>query len=261
MANDYLEALGNPGSITWVANHSRNTQLALLKGYIDIALTYERDQEALSESEGWSTTKACLFHDHFVIAGPKADPAGVRNTKSPTEALDRIAKTRSLYHSRQDGSATMWKETKLWNEIGLGPWLDTADETWFKRSDVPPAEALQNADAMGAYLITDRSTLLRQTGLQSIAQTTVFFEPMSEEDVLMNSCYALCRSDAAQDEADRVNAFIGYALSKRGQSVIARHGLVDSGLPLFGTIAEGFVRTRLTRGYPSGGQWVARSSH
>ncbi|KAH6651957.1 hypothetical protein BKA67DRAFT_572510 [Truncatella angustata] len=260
LAYGYLATLRVPASISWVANHSRNTQLALLQGHIDIALTYERDQEALAESEGWSVTKGCLFHDHFVIAGPRSDPASIRGAGSPAEALGRIARTRSLFHSRQDGSATMYKEAKLWNQNGLTPWSDASDADWFKQSAVPPAEAVRKADAVGAYLVTDRSTLLRQTGLQAISQTTVFFEPSNGDDELMNSCYGLCSPNTAGDQTSRPNDFIDYLLSETGQSIVNSYGLRDCELPLFASIKEGFARTRLTGGYPRAGRWVMEAS-
>lgn len=53
LATAYLAARRDTASISWIHNHSRNTQLALLSGDIDIALTYERDQEDLAQSEGW----------------------------------------------------------------------------------------------------------------------------------------------------------------------------------------------------------------
>jgi tungstate transport system substrate-binding protein len=243
-----------------VANHSRNTQLALLHGHIDIALTYERDQEALAESEGWSVTKGCLFHDHFVVAGPISDPAGVAGTKSPAEALTKIAESRIPFHSRQDGSATMWKEAKLWAETELTPWENEGDSDWFKKLCVPPADALKTANSVGAYLITDRSTLLRQTWLGTISQTTVFHEPLSEDDVLMNSCYAVCTPTAARDEASKVNHFVDYALSERGQDIVRSYGTQDCGLPLFAPVSEGLAHTLLRGGLPKGGLWVTKSS-
>ena len=38
LARDYLSTLPTPSTITWVCNHSRNTQLALVHGHIDLAL-------------------------------------------------------------------------------------------------------------------------------------------------------------------------------------------------------------------------------
>lgn len=45
LAKDYLSIKRLNGSIVWICNHSRNSQLALLINYVDVALTYEREQE------------------------------------------------------------------------------------------------------------------------------------------------------------------------------------------------------------------------
>lgn len=237
-------------SIEWICNHSRNTQLALLQGHIDVALTYERDQEALAASEGWSRTAGCVMHDHFCLAGPVDDPAGVRNAPTLTEGLVRIAGSEALFHSRADLSATMWKERVLWAACGSQPEVGTA--RWYQTSLLSPAEALKGADAAGAYLLTDRSTLLRQVSLGTISKTTVFFEPEAEDDVLMNSCYALCAPDASRD----THAFVDYLLGSRAQALVESYGRNEAGLPLFAKAADGFARTRLTNGRPVDGKWV-----
>lgn len=36
------------------------------RGRINVALTYERDDGALTASEGWSKTAGCVFQDPFV---------------------------------------------------------------------------------------------------------------------------------------------------------------------------------------------------
>lgn len=53
LCSAYLVGRSGTASIAWVHNHSRNNQLALLHGHVDIALTYERDQERLAQAEGW----------------------------------------------------------------------------------------------------------------------------------------------------------------------------------------------------------------
>lgn len=238
----------------WVCNHSRNTQLALLHGYIDVALTYERDQEALAASEGWSRSAGCVMHDHFCLAGPIDDPAGVRDAPTLAEGLLRIVKAEALFHSRADLSATMWKERTLWTAAG-GSQPDAEDASvarWYQTSLLSPAEALKGADAAGAYLLTDRSTLLRQVSLGSISKTTVFFEPEAEDDVLMNSCYALCSPAAAPETI----AFVDYLLGDQAQSLIESYGRDKTGLPLFAKAADGFARTTLKGGRPIDGKWV-----
>lgn len=228
----------------------------MLHNHIDLALTYEREQEALAVSEGWSVTAGCVFHDHFCLAGPPHDPANVRSASTIVDALSRIAANKAFFHSRADSSATMWKEQSLWTQTGLRPWLDLEENTWYKTSLFNPAEALIKADAAGAYLLTDRSTLLRQTMLKTISNLTVFVEPREMEDVLMNSCYALYSPSSSKERAQEVQLLLGYLNSVRGQAVISNFGISEVGLPLFGDVGAGFVRSYLAGGRPSQGKWA-----
>ena len=266
LAEDYLSSLPphKRGSITWICNHSRNTQLALLHDYVDIALTYAREAEAVAEEEGWSRTFGCVFHDHFVVAGPASDPVGVAGCEEASEALLKI---RDLgrreagsvqWHARNDDSATMWKERSLWEAIagGVKPWEEEEEGgSWYRMSECTPAEAIRGADAAGAYLLTDRATLLRQTALRAVERTTVFFEPRDGGDVLMNSCYALYSPDERRERKEHRDLFLKYMISARGQEVIEGFG-VEAGVPLFAGVREGVAGRRLRGGVPRDGKWI-----
>ena len=249
-----MKSRDKDGRIAWVCNHSRNTQLALLNGYVDFALTYERDQEALAEAEGWSHTAGCVFHDHFCLAGPLSDPAGLASATSLVDAFERIAASGILFHSRADLSATMWKERAIWSLSGRTPWEDKS--SWYKTSVLSPSEALKAADTAGAYFLTDRSTVLRQTGLGNIDNLTIFFEPSHAEDVLMNSCYALF---SPKVDNTHVHDFFMYLVSPRGQTVIREYGIAQTGLPLFAPVQDGLASTRLCGGRPVNGKWIKRT--
>ena len=227
--------MSTPLSIAWVCNHSRNTQLALLRGHIDLALTFERDQEELAAREGWSTTVGCVFHDHFVLVGPQSDPAEVRACRSIEAAFVKIRAAKALFHSRADFSATMWKERGIWQRCGgVSPWdeaeAEAQQDDWYKQSLYTPSEALVRADAAGAYLLSDRSTLLRQVALCTVSRSTVFVEPRSPTDELMNTCYALTSPKSSPEKRKLVDQFLSYTLSLRGQNVIAKYGLADVGI-------------------------------
>lgn len=260
LSNDYLTTISQPHAIEWVCNHSLNTQIALYRGHIDLALTYERDREKQAVSEGWSRSAGCIFHDHFCLAGPVSDPAGVRSARTLTDALERIASSRALFHSRADGSATMVKERSLWAQCHLTPWSNSSADGWYKTSLHTPPEALKQADASGAYLLTDRSTLLQQTILETIHSTTVFFEPRNSDSPLMNSCYALYPSVQTSLADKSTASFIQYLLSERGQNIIGSFGVEQSGLPLFAPVSEGFAKTSLVKGRPRRGKWVQLES-
>lgn len=224
-----------------------------------MALTYERDQEDLAAAEGWSVTKGCAFHDHFCIAGPLGDAAGVGNATSLSDGLIKIANSKALFHSRADTSATMWKERTLWEACNMRPWEGSGDgsshDQWYQTSLLSPSEALRKADAAGAYLLTDRSTLLRQVSTGTISNTTVFFEPASESDMLMNSCYALCSPTPSRETL----GFLEYLFTDRAQGIVGSYGADECGLPLFAAAADGFARTALKEGRPENGHWTFES--
>ncbi|KAJ5671798.1 hypothetical protein N7507_000925 [Penicillium longicatenatum] len=178
LAKDYRSMRGNLGSIEWICNHSRNTQLALLKGFVDIALTYEREQEEIAVSEGWAENAGCIFHDHFTLVGPEHDSASVSQAKSIEEAFDRNASSQSLLYNRNDGSATMCREREIWRRCHRCPWDGNSDSSkWYIKTTYNPADAVSFATATGAYLLTDRSTLLKQVSRRAAANWAVFFEP------------------------------------------------------------------------------------
>ncbi|RSH76976.1 uncharacterized protein EHS24_003915 [Apiotrichum porosum] len=212
--------------IEWVCNHSRHTQVALQAGVVDIGLTYERAEEDRAELEGWSTTIDMLCHDHFVLVGPRDDPAAVTSRLHVAGGFDAIATRRAPFHTRGDGSATMHKEHQLWTSARVTD--DQRDEgSWYQRVPGTPMEALDNANKHNAYLLTDRATYIvaKQRGLAD--GLAVFFEG---GDVLLNSCAIVVRSD---EDRDPVCKLVAWLREPDAQEIIATYGEEwDIGLPL-----------------------------
>lgn len=259
LSTAYLERRSDPSaSISWVCNHSRNTQLALLHGYVDVALTYEREPERLAATEGWSISHGCVFHDHFILAGPTSNPACLASKSHLLEAFKRIARVKAPFHSRADGSATMAKERWIWDRCNVRPYQDQdIRESWYTMTTHSPAEAIRAADAAGAYLLIDRSTLLRQVADGYVHNTTVFCEPKGPNDLLMNSCYAL----HAPDPPEEVRRFLEFVTSAVGQDIIRAFGAADVGISLFAAIDDGFAKQGLEWGHPQGRRWESRKTH
>lgn len=133
----------------------------------------------------------CMFNDHFCLVGSQNDPANVRNAQSVEETFDRIAVARALFHSRSDGSATTCKEQRIWQRCHRRPWAVEGYSSWYIKMPSTPAEAVAKAAFDGAYLLSDRSTLLTQTVQGTVSNLTVFFQPTNQFHPLMNSCYAM----------------------------------------------------------------------
>ncbi|CAK7223853.1 Glycoside hydrolase 2 (Mannanase, beta-galactosidase) [Sporothrix bragantina] len=240
----------------WVCNHSRHTQAALQAGVVDVALTYEREEEDRAEKEGWSRRVGVLCHDHFVLAGPNSDPAGLRRlrqkravtnasnakgtrTLSPSVAFKVIADTRSPFHTRGDGSATMHREQSLWSAAGVSPGEsphDGGDGGWYKRLPCTPLEALRAADAEGAYLLTDRATVLLAYHTGEVRNLDVFVEGAEE---LLSPCSILLRSDEKRNE---VMDFVKWLGGQDAQTVVEQYGRGwEAGIPLFTPISQAEV--------------------
>lgn len=259
LCETYLATTKTAGRIDWICNHSRNTQIALFRRQIDIALTYERYYEAFAEAEGWSHSHGLVFHDHFVLAGPKSDPAGAFATDDVVQAFKRIAQTKSRFHSRVDGSATTEKERSIWRRANEAPWEDTdALASWYKTSLFGPAEAVINADKVDAYLLTDRSTLVAQVGMKHIHRLTVFHEPRTPDDILMNSC-AVLSNPIYSDREEQFTPFITWLHSEQAQQVISVFGVKQTSVPLFARVSEDYAKSSIRGGQPVNGRWLLAS--
>jgi tungstate transport system substrate-binding protein len=225
-----------------------------------VALTYERDQEELHVSEGWAKKEGCVFHDHFCLAGPRNDPAGIRGVASIVEAFAHIAAKKAPFHSRSDGSATMWKERGIWQRCHREPWAEGEESNgWYNQSPCIPSEAVAKANSEGAYLLCDRSTLLTQAGKGLASNLTVFLEPADAHHELMNSCYALTSPGAMGQTPEEVRLFLEYIKSPRGQAVIKDFGRGNVGLSLFATIEEEYARAPMLDGVFRGNRWITES--
>jgi tungstate transport system substrate-binding protein len=123
----------------------------LANGQADIAISHAPDAEtaALREHPRWWYRKI-MFND-FLIVGPSADPARVRDAQNATDAFRRIAAAGSEFVSRADQSGTHEREQALWHTVGTVPGhlLETGQGM---------AATLRIAAARQAYTLTDRAT-------------------------------------------------------------------------------------------------------
>lgn len=196
-----------------------------------------------------------MFHDHFVLAGPSSDPAGIRHSEDVEAGFSKIQQVQALFHSRADASATMWKERSIWAKSGTKPWSTPETSPWYKESTLSPAEALIAADAAGAYLLTDRSTLLRQTSLGTIHNVTVFLEPDGPDDILINDCYASVASQQGEGRSTHIESFIEYLFGEAGQGLISDFGKLETGHPFFAPLTNKNSFSILAGGLPKNGRW------
>lgn len=210
-------------------------------GDADVILVHARSREDAFVQAGYGVNRHNVMYNDFVIAGPPADPAGIRGMGDVAAALTRIANTGSLFVSRGDDSGTHTKEQGLWQATGL-PLVEAAsiknaaktfvkpDGEWYLSVGQGMGATLTMAAEQQAYTLSDRATFLARKveGLD--------LEIMVEGDSRLFNPYGVIAVNP--ERYPDVNfaaaqAFIGWLTSLETQAMIGRFGQDKFGMPLF----------------------------
>ncbi|MEW5919571.1 MAG: substrate-binding domain-containing protein [Bacillota bacterium] len=130
------------------------------KGRVDMALTHAPDLEEEFMRDGWGISAFPVMANDFVLAGPAADPAGIKmidKAGGVKEAFRRIASSRAPFISRDDRSGTHLRELHIWEGAGVIP-----GEDWYIVSSGIAGNmgVLRLAREKQAYSLVDRATFL-----------------------------------------------------------------------------------------------------
>ena len=137
-------------------------------GNADLLLVHSKKQEEAFIADGFSyvldgmeTERLNWMYNYFVLCGPSADPAGVKDAADVKAAFAAIADGKYKFVSRGDGSGTHTKELSLWPEE-LGITADSFQDytDWYISANAGMGACLVMAEEMGAYILTDKATFL-----------------------------------------------------------------------------------------------------
>ena len=139
-------------------------------GNADLILVHSKKQEEAFIAEGFSyvlegmeTERLNWMYNYFVLCGPSADPAGVKDAADVMAAFKAIADGKFPFISRGDGSGTHTKEISLWpEELGITADAESFKDytDWYISANTGMGACLVMAEEMGAYILTDKATFL-----------------------------------------------------------------------------------------------------
>lgn len=201
------------------------------RGDADVLLVHHRPSEEAFVAEGAGVERFDVMFNDFVIAGPAADPAGLRGLSDAAEALSRVAAAESLFVSRGDDSGTHRKERELWAAAGLEP--AGSGDPWYRESGSGMGAALNTASALSAYLLTDRGTWIGFANKGDL-------EVLVDGDMRLANPYGVILVNPQRHphvKAGLGQTFIDWLVSETGQAAIAAFRV--DGKPLFFPNAEG----------------------
>jgi tungstate transport system substrate-binding protein len=194
------------------------------RGDADVLLTHAPAAEEKFMAEGFGSERHPVMYNDFVLAGPKADPAHVKQQRSIVRAFQVLAHGGPPFVSRADESGTHQKEKEVWSEAGVDP-----KGSWYIRAGTGMAQALRMAKEKQAYLLTDRATFLalgKELDLEILVQG----------DALLRNRYAVIVVNPEKHPQVRHEAarrFAEFLISNEIQRRISAFGNDKYGEPLF----------------------------
>ena len=124
-------------------------------GDVDIVLVHAPGAEKKFVESGAGVKRYPVMYNDFVLVGPKTDPAAIMGNKNISDALKKLAASKSLFVSRGDDSGTHKKELMLWHDAGIQP-----DKGWYREAGQGMGKVLLMTSELQAYTMTDRGTWL-----------------------------------------------------------------------------------------------------
>ena len=177
---------------------------------------HAKPQEEKFLAEGYGVKRFDVMYNDFVLIGPKSDPAGIKGKDIET-ALRTIKEKAAPFVSRGDRSGTHVAELALWKLAGID--IATAKGGWYREIGQGMGAALNTANAMGAYVLSDRGTWIsfRNKGdLQIVVEGDKGLFNQYGVMLVNPEKYPHVKKEAGQ-------AFIDWLISPEGQAAIASY--------------------------------------
>lgn len=185
------------------------------RGDADVLLVHDRPAEDKFVAEGWGIERRDVMYNDFILVGPKADGAKVKETKDVVDAFRRIAASTTPFISRGDKSGTHSAELRLWKEAGVDP------KAWpaYKEAGAGMGPTLNMSAAVGGYTLADRGTWLSFKNRQDL-------EIVLAGDKRLFNPYGVMLVNPEKHPHVKKSAgmkFVEWITSIEGQTVIAEY--------------------------------------
>lgn len=127
-------------------------------GDVDVILSHDATAERAFVAAGYGLSRRDVMFNHFIIIGPRDDPARIGGLSEARLAFARIAGARAVFVSRGDDSGTHRAERAIWTAAGIDP--TKASGRWYLEAGAGMGSTLNVAVGRGAYALTDSGTWL-----------------------------------------------------------------------------------------------------
>lgn len=209
-------------------------------GNVDAVIVHDPDQEKTFVADGYGINKRSFAYNFFMIAGPAADPAGIKGL-DPVAAFKKIAEGGAKdpasikFISRGDGSGTHGAEKRLWADAGSIYAAIEKQSAWYAEAGQGMGPTLTMANERNAYVLCDGSTFTSYKG--KLALVSLVDKP-SASTLNVYNAYAIDPAKIKTTKIKVANDFINWLISPDTQKVIGEYGVKEFGGSLFHPIAD-----------------------
>jgi tungstate transport system substrate-binding protein len=184
----------------------------------DLVLVHDPEAEQKFIAAGNGIDRRQIAWNDFIVVGPRSDPAHIAGTHDAVAALKAIAITQAPFVSRGDKSGTDALEHRLWRVEGIDP-AKAGAGSWYRDIGGGMGAALNTAQAMNAYTISDRGTWL-SFGNKGDLTTLVEGDPrlLNRYDVIL-----LNPAKHPVPKQSLAKRFAQWLLSPEGQAAIGAY--------------------------------------
>ena len=136
------------------------------KGDADVLLVHSPSQELAFVKDGFGINRRSFASNYFLVVGPSADPAGIKNM-TPEMAFTTLHQKGTnntagvFFVSRGDASGTHTAEKAIWSKANFNYTTSVVKSgAWYIEAGKGMGETLQMASEKKAYTFTDEGTYL-----------------------------------------------------------------------------------------------------
>jgi tungstate transport system substrate-binding protein len=190
----------------------------------DVLLVHSPAAEKTFMESNYGIDRRLVMHNDFIIVGPAADPAGIKDSATAVDAFTKIANSQAPFVSRGDNSGTNAKELAIWKLANITP-----EGSWYTESGQGMGATLQVASEKAEYTLTDRATFLAN-------QDKLQLENLVQGDASLLNIYHVIEVNPANcPKANNTGAvaFADYVVSPEAQTLIGNFGVDKYGQALF----------------------------
>ncbi|HEY8911366.1 MAG TPA: substrate-binding domain-containing protein [Desulfosporosinus sp.] len=194
------------------------------KGDADVMLVHAFASEKKLVDNKTAINYQLIMHNDFILVGPTADPAKVKETKTAVDALKAIAASPAIFVSRGDDSGTDKMEKALWTKAGVKP-----EAAKYQSTGQGMGQTLTITSEKAAYTITDRATYLA-------TKKNLKLDILLQGETALLNIYHVMQVNPEKFpkvNADGAKAFVDFMVNADTQKLIGSFGKEKYGEALF----------------------------